>query len=67
MLVNPSWKSLVVGKVYRMRFVFDDQKDYNGQLTGIQFGERVALDHSNISYDFTKDFMERNGVPSRSW
>src|SRR5262249_20602608 len=63
-LGNPAWRSLEAVKVFRMRFVFDDQKPYDGELTGRQFGSEgmVFLDHSNVSYEFTKDFMERSGV-----
>ena len=62
MIGNAAWRSLEVGKVYRMRFVFDGEKSYNGELTGLKLGSVVFLDHSDVSIDFTKDFMQRNGV-----
>jgi hypothetical protein len=62
MIGNPAWRSLEAGKVYAMKFVFDDHKSYTGELTGVMLGDRVFLDHSDVSYAFTKDFMERNGV-----
>src|SRR5262245_46170612 len=60
MLGNTAWRSLEAGKVYQMRFVFDDQKSYDGELTGVRLGEQVFLDHSNVSVNFTTDFMQRN-------
>lgn len=59
-LGNPVWRSLEVGKVYTMQFVFDDQKKYSGELTGIELADRIFLNHSDVSLDFTKDFMQRN-------
>jgi hypothetical protein len=63
-LGNTAWRSLEVGKIYRMRSVFDDQKSYDGELTGRQIGGdgMVFLDHSSVSYEFTHDFMARSGM-----
>jgi len=60
MLGNENWKSLEAGKLYRLRFVFDNARSFDGDLTGHKLGERVYLDHSNISSDFAKAFMERS-------
>lgn len=62
MLSNKAWQSLEAGKLYQMRFVFDEQQAYNGDLRGLKVGERVWLDHSDVSSDFTKDFMQRNSL-----
>jgi len=60
MLGNATWKSLEAGKIYQMRFVFDDQRSFNGELTGLRLGDVVFLDHSDVSLDFAKAFMERS-------
>lgn len=62
MFGNKAWKSLEAGKVYQMRFVFDDVKSYDGEMTGHRLGEGIYLDHSAVSATFTKDFMARGGV-----
>ena len=62
MMGNSAWRSLEAGKVYQMLFVFDDYKKYNGELTGTRLGDATFLEHSNVTYEFTKDFMERGGV-----
>ena len=62
MITNLSWKSLEAGKLYSMQFVFDGQHKYNGELRGLKMGDYVWLDHSDISSDFTKDFMQRSNL-----
>jgi hypothetical protein len=59
---NPAWRSLEAGKMYQITFLFDDQKKYTGEMNGILFIGKVFLDHSNLSADFAKDFMQRSTV-----
>ena len=62
MLGNAAWRSIEAGKVYQMTFVFDEQQKYSGEMVGVMMGDKVFLDHSSISTDFAKDFMERSTV-----
>jgi hypothetical protein len=62
MISNDSWRSLEEGKLYPMQFVFDGQYKYNGELRGLKTGNNVWLDHSNVSGEFTKDFMQRSSL-----
>ena len=62
MIANPAWRSLEVGKVYRMRLTFDEQQSYDGEFRGLKMGDWVWLDHSNVSADFASDFMQRNSL-----
>jgi hypothetical protein len=62
MITNRAWQSLETGKLYAIRFVFDEQQAYNGELRGTKLGEMVWLDHSNVSTAFTKDFMQRSSL-----
>ena len=61
-IANASWKSVEIGKRYQMRFVFDEQYPFNGELVGVKLGNLTVLSHSNVSTDFTKAFMQRNGL-----
>jgi hypothetical protein len=63
-LGNAAWKSLEIGKAYRLQFLFDETSKYSGDFKGIRMGDGkvVFLDGDNLSYDFTVDFMQRNHV-----
>lgn len=62
MIANPAWRSIEVGKIYSMQLVFDGQYKYNGEFRGVKMGDYVWLDHSDVSGDFAKDFMQRSGL-----
>lgn len=59
---NDAWQSLEAGKVYPVRFVFDGQKTYDTELLGLAHRGKVILVHSNVSAEFTTDFMERTAL-----
>ncbi len=59
---HDDWKSIEAGKIYPIRAVFDGISTYNGEMTGQAVGKRVFLVHRNLSTDFVKDFMQRNGM-----
>lgn len=62
MIGNPGWRSLEAGKIYPMQLIFDGQQRYNGEFQGIKINDLVWLDHSNVSSDFAKDFMQRSSL-----
>src|SRR5262249_15597105 len=41
---------------------FDGAKTYNGEMRGEPLGKTVFLIHRDLSADFVKDFMQRNGM-----
>ncbi|MBS0523225.1 MAG: hypothetical protein JSS04_06270 [Proteobacteria bacterium] len=61
---NPQWKSLEVGKRYRMRFVFDRASSYDGELVATEIGsstpKTTVLKHANLAGSFVNDFAQRN-------
>lgn len=57
---NPNWRSIEAGKLYHLEFVFDDAVRYSGDLRGVRFGDYVFLDGDNLTYNFTRDFMQRS-------
>lgn len=58
---NDAWKSIEIGKKYRLRFVFDGTNPYDGELTASQIGKgATVLVHRNISKAFLNDFAQRN-------
>jgi hypothetical protein len=60
---NNSWKSLELGKIYPVRITFDGVSNYNGEMNGYRLaGGTMVLAHRNLSSDFVKDFMQRNGM-----
>lgn len=61
-LANRAWRSLEIGKIYQLRFTFDGQSVFTGNLKAIPLGSNVALYHSDVSYEFTSAFMQRNSV-----
>jgi hypothetical protein len=61
--MHDQWKSLEVGKLYPVRIVFDGVSPYNGEMHGHRLaGGTLVLSHRNLSSDFVKDFMQRNGM-----
>jgi hypothetical protein len=63
LFLNDAWKSLEVGKIYPVRIVFDGASAYNGNMKGHRLaGGATVLSHSNLSSEFVKDFMQRNGM-----
>lgn len=62
MITNPAWRSIEVGKIYSMQLIFDGQYKYNGEFVGIKMGDYVWLDHSDVSGEFAKDFMQRSNL-----
>jgi hypothetical protein len=62
MITNSAWRSIEVGKIYQMQLLFDGQYKYNGDFRGIKMGEYVWLDHSDVSGEFAKDFMQRSNL-----
>jgi hypothetical protein len=63
LFLNEAWKSLEVGKIYPVRVVFDGVSTYNGDMKGHRLaGGAIVLSHSNLSSEFVKDFMQRNGM-----
>ena len=62
MLANPSWKSLEAGKIYPVRFVFDQARTYDSDLEAGPWGDTVVLGRAGLSGDFVADFMERTGL-----
>ena len=61
-LGNPAWTSLEEGKTYRLRFVFDQAKAYDGDLEAGPLGDWVVLGRSGLGTDFVTDFVESAGV-----
>jgi hypothetical protein len=60
---NEEWKSLEQGKLYPVRIVFDGVSTFNGEMHGHRLsGGTMVLAHRNLSSDFVKDFMQRNGM-----
>lgn len=59
---HAEWKSLEEGKLYAVRTVFDGAKSYKGEMKGQRVGGMIFLAHRNLSSDFVKDFMQRNGI-----
>jgi len=59
---NGNWKSLEEGKIYAVRSVFDGVKSYNGEMEGRRLGDMIFLAHRDLSSDFVRDFMQRNGM-----
>jgi hypothetical protein len=59
---HPEWKSLEDGKLYAVKTVFDGVKSYTGEMKGQRVGGMTFLAHRNLSSEFVKDFMQRNGV-----
>ena len=63
LFLNDAWKSLEVGKIYPVRIVFDGVSAYNGEMKGHRLeGGTIVLSHRNLSSEFVKDFMQRNGM-----
>jgi hypothetical protein len=61
-LGNASWRSIELGKLYRIDFVFDGATRYSGDFRGVRLGGSTFLAGTSLSFDFTRDFMERNEV-----
>lgn len=59
---HDGWKSLEEGKIYPVRIVFDGAKDYQGEMRGHRINGFVVLAHRDLSTDFVRDFMQRNGM-----
>jgi len=59
---HDDWKSIEVGKIYPVRIIFDGVSTYNGEMKGQSVGNKITLVHRNLSTDFVKDFMQRNGM-----
>jgi hypothetical protein len=54
---------LEVGKIYPVRIIFDGVSSYNGEMKGFRLvGGAMVLVHRNLSGDFVRDFMQRNGM-----
>lgn len=63
LFLNDAWKSLELGKIYPVRVVFDGASSYNGNMKGHRLaGGAIVLAHTNLSTEFVKDFMQRNGM-----
>ena len=61
-LGNGNWRSIELGKLYHIDFVFDGAARYSGDFRGVRLGRAVFLAGTSLSFDFTRDFMERNAV-----
>jgi hypothetical protein len=59
---DDDWKSIEVGKIYPVRVVFDGVSAFNGEMKGLSIGKTVFLAHTDLSTDFVKNFMQRNGM-----
>jgi hypothetical protein len=62
MVGNPAWTSLEEGKVYRLRFVFDQTWTYDSDLEADPLGDWVVLGRSGLGTDFVTDFVESTGL-----
>lgn len=59
---NDDWRSIELGKLYHIDFVFDGTARYSGDFRGVRLGHAVFLAGTSLSFDFTRDFMERSAV-----
>ena len=59
---NDKWRSIELGKLYRIDFVFDGTTRYSGDFRGARLGAGVFLVGTSLTLDFTRDFMQRNAV-----
>ena len=59
---NDNWRSIELGKLYRIDFVFDGAARYSGDFRGVRLGGAVFLAGTSLTFDFTREFMERNAV-----
>lgn len=59
---NGNWRSIELGKLYRIDFVFDGGTHYSGDFRGVRLGDAVFLAGTSLTFDFTRDFMERAAV-----
>ena len=59
---NDNWRSIELGKLYHIDFVFDGAARYSGDFRGVRLGHAVFLAGTSLTFDFTRDFMERSAV-----
>lgn len=59
---NPAWDKIQVGKAYPIRFVFDSQKGWNGNMTGAELAGTPALAIAAVKEAFFNDFMNYNTI-----
>ena len=57
LLGNTAWPSLQAGKNYRMKFVFDNRKDFEGEMAAVAFGGKIILAAAGIRADLAASFM----------
>lgn len=62
MIANSTWRPLETGKIYRVTVVFDDQKNYEGELEAIAVQGTTVLLNPDVGAEFASDFMARTSL-----
>ena len=53
---NDAWRSFVPGQLYPIRFVYDDETAFNGEIGAYPWLGKVVLGHRDVGPDFIESF-----------
>jgi hypothetical protein len=59
---NAKWDFVRKGEQYKIRFVFDGNRGWNGEMSGTSFGDMPALEGDGVKVDFIEDVARSNGL-----
>jgi hypothetical protein len=62
LMARSSWQFAEVGKTYRMKFVFGNDRTYEEELEAVAVGSVVVLVKPRMSAAFLSDFMEKTSL-----
>ena len=61
-IARSSWQFAEVGKTYRIKFVFGNDKTYEEEFEAVAGGSVVVLVNPRMSAAFLSDFMEKTSL-----
>ena len=59
---NAKWDFVRKGEQHKIRFVFDGNRGWNGEMSGTSFGDMPALEVDGVKVDFIEDVARSNGL-----
>ena len=66
MLSNKSWSNITPGKAYKIRYVLDGKRSWQGDVTGFAHDGVQGFGSRNLKTQLIEDIARSSRMPSRA-